>query len=509
MTGQDLVVILDTSAAIRLKDGTPTSLVSGADVTSLTKLLNSHQAVMRSLYGEDEDWSERPSSADESMMGAGQHLDLSLFYKVTCDQDRLEQLAEQLRQLRFVQSAYLKPPVELASVERTETIAGDKTVALRTHDFTKFQEYLNAAVAGIDARYAWTKRGGKGKNVRIIDVEGAWRFSHEDLLGNGGGCVGGVPISSFKWRTHGTAVLGILGGDHNGFGITGICPAADVNTISVFGNVTGEPSADWGSAKAIHRAASMLGPGDILLIELHQPGPAFGFQERDDQRGYIPVEWWPCHMAAIQYAHSRGVIVVEAGGNGEQNLDNRIYDTNPSPPYGPFPNWWRNPFRRSPIDTGAILVGAGAPPADTEGSLYGPDRSRLQFSNFGNAIDTQGWGEKVTTCGGNNDLTPEIPSEDRQYTRGFRGTSSASAMVAGALACLQGVMRARGKNVTPRELRKLLRDDKFGSMQQAGDFAPVSQRIGPRPDLRKLIYHLAPPSCLERFLAVALGIAGK
>ena len=40
-------------------------------------------------------------------------------------------------------------------------------------------------------------------------------------------------------------------------------------------------------------------------------------------------------MAAILYANSRGIIVVEAGGNGEENLDDEIYDRNPGPPHGP------------------------------------------------------------------------------------------------------------------------------------------------------------------------------
>ena len=55
----------------------------------------------------------------------------------------------------------------------------------------------------------------------------------------------------------------------------------------------------------------MLGPGDIILIELHYPGPRFNFEDRDDQRGYIAIEWFPDNFDAIRYAVSRGVIVVE------------------------------------------------------------------------------------------------------------------------------------------------------------------------------------------------------
>jgi hypothetical protein len=34
-----------------------------------------------------------------------------------------------------------------------------------------------------------------------------------------------------------------------------------------------------------------------------------------------------------------------------------------------------------------------------ENRRHGPDRSRLDFSNFGKAVDVQGWGREVTTCG--------------------------------------------------------------------------------------------------------------
>jgi hypothetical protein len=58
--------------------------------------------------------------------------------------------------------------------------------------------------------------------------------------------------------------------------------------------------------------------------------------------------------------------------------------------------------------------------------------------------------------------------------------------VTGVLACLQGIARARGRNLDPATARGLLRET--GSPQMAaGSFAPVSQRIGNRPDLAELI----------------------
>ena len=492
-TPRELILVAEPDAGLRVREGKITSFAEGVDVAPLRELLDAEQAAIRPLYGVSEEWLQHRTSSTEALMGVGQRLDLSIFYKVTCADDRLESVADHLRRLAFVQSAYIKPGAQLPFIDRGAQRAEGPPPDFLSDDFSEFQEYLDAATVGINARYAWTKEGGRGKGVKIIDVEGSWRFSHEDLLENPSGCVGGTPISDPKWIRHGTAVLGMLGGDHNGIGILGICPEAGVKTVSIFDNSDGDPSPDWGSAAAIRLAADMLGPGNILLLELHRPGPAVKFQENEStQEGYIPVEWWPCDMAAILYAKSRGVIVVEAAGNGRQNLDAAIYSENPQTPSGPlFPSSWRNPFERDPIDTGAILVGAGAPPENIHDSgSTAPDRSRWILSNHGRAVDTQGWGLEVASCGGAGDLT-QTAEEDRRYTRAFNGTSSAAAMIAGALGCLQGVLRARGADLDPAKARALLRDAGLNSPQQDGPQGPASaEPIGPRPDLLRLIDHL-------------------
>ncbi|HEY2716931.1 MAG TPA: S8 family serine peptidase, partial [Solirubrobacterales bacterium] len=279
------------------------------------------------------------------------------------------------------------------------------------------------------------------------------------------------------WRDHGTAVIGEFGGDRNAIGVTGISPNANTRAISIFGS-------RMGSAQAITQAANALSAGDIILIELHAPGPRHGFENREDQLGYIGVEWWPDNFDAIRYATGRGVIVVEAAGNGAENLDDALYEQRPAD----FPPTWTNPFNRANRDSGAIVVGAGAPPPGTHGHDHGPDRSRLDFSNYGALIDAQGWGREVTTCG-YGDLQGG-GNEDIWYTDEFAGTSSASPILVGTLAALQGVARANGQTLTPADCRAHLRAT--GSPQQAAADAPVSQRIGNRPDLRALIARISP-----------------
>ena len=493
---RELVVIVDPRARIRVKNGQVIALNPNFadDAQALANLVASEQVVIWPLYGVSEESLLEKTAATKRKMGVGQRLDLSIFYKITAPDQKFKSLVPKFRQLKVVQAAYIKPGVELTimdnSIEFRDGIAPGPT----TGDLTPKQVYLNSvSEGGLGVPCAWARKGGKGAGINIIDAEGAWRFSHEDLPANQGGLIGGAVFDDLGWRNHGTAVLGVIGGDNNTFGVTGICPDALVSTVSVFGT-TGGPLPVWSAAAAIVRAADVLNKGDIVLIEHHLPGRRADFEIRDDQVGYIPIEWWPCNLAAIQYAVDQGIIVIAAAGNGQQNLDDPIYDDDPEGvAHGPFPDWWSNPFQRDPIDSGAIVVGAGMPPKVVAGTSTEQDRSRVRESNFGRMVDAQGWGDRVVTCGYGG-LSPNEPNEDRWYTSRFNGTSSAAAMVAGAVGCLQGILRDRGTVIDALNLRTLLRDDQINSKQEDGDFGMASAaRIGPRPNLCRLIDHLIPP----------------
>lgn len=99
-------------------------------------------------------------------------------------------------------------------------------------------------------------------------------------------------------------------------------------------------------------------------------------------------------------------------------------------------------------------------------------------------LDAQGWGREVTTCGyGDLQAGPDM---DKWYTDEFSGTSSASPIVVGALACLQGALKANGQPVlSSAEARDLLRTT--GSPQQDGPNGPATQRIGNRPNLHEML----------------------
>lgn len=416
--------------------------------------------------------------------------DLSLYFRLFAPDRELESLARQLCGQPALDAAYVKPGA-VPPVWHTSTIEEDRPpelfssarAARAVSELT--QRYLGDPPEGIGARRVWESyRGADGTGVKIIDIEGDWRFTHADLQVNQGGLVGGTQNNNPDWIKHGTAVLGILGGDKNEFGITGVCPGAFVQAVSNTNSTTG-----WATATAIRHAADQLDPGDIILIELQLPGPIAEFMPNSEQIGYIPVEWWDDNLAAIRYATNKGVIVVEAGGNGKESLDDKIYD-NPLTPQGSFSNLWRNPFRRDPIDSGAIIVGAGAPPVGTHGITTKRDRSRLtEFSNYGTMFDAQGWGLQVETCGWAGEVHLGADGdEDLQYTNVFSGTSSAAAMVAGALGCIQGARKGAGLSpLTPSEARELLRCKWLASPQETDSGSPVRRRIGSRPNLIKMI----------------------
>lgn len=487
---RELIVVANRDAGLRSHQTTVSSL-SGAEVGDLDRVLKNAGARMMPLFGDSEErlQQERATMASELPSADAQLLgevpDLSVYYQVDADDESLDELAEQLAKCQTVHAAYVKPaayPSQQQAIATSTVGSGAELLnAMQsleadappvTANFVARQGYLMPAPGGVDAIYASSVPGGGGAGVGIVDIEGAWRFTHEDLVQNQGGVVGGTPTTDVGWRNHGTAVIGVLGGDRNTFGITGICPDARVRGVSIFGST--------GSAGAIRQAAQLSNKGDIILIELHRPGPRFNFTAPNGQRGFIAIEWWPDDFDAIRYAVMRGVIVVSAAGNGAENLDDPIYNVRPAG----FPAGWRNPFNRNLADSGSIIAGAGAPPPGTHGRNHGPDRSRLDFSNFGSVLDAQGWGREVTTTG-YGDLQGGV-NENLWYTDQFSGTSSASPIVVGSIACVQGVLRARQRPVlSPTRARDLLRST--GSPQTDAAGRPRSQRIGNRPNLRQLI----------------------
>lgn len=402
---------------------------------------------------------------DQLEQRAGEELaDLDLYYVVFAkdfkEADVQQNLMNELNAFRIVEQVYAAMPSEGAQVPPTP-------------DLSSQQGYLRPAPGGLDALYAWTRSGGRGEGVRLIDVEYDWVTDHEDF----------PPASQMFWggrgagpydgggSGHGTAVMGIIAAPANGFGITGFAPGIQYGLSSVFrafdyiwaaivATFSGEHWAgrthNVAVANSIQVAADQLRPGDILLIEQHTMGPVEG--------RWVAMEYYQECFDVIRRTTARGVIVVEAAGNGSQNLDTTGYGSR---------------FAPNVRHSGALLVG-GSGPGDNM-----PNGS----TNSSQRVEVHAWGAGVVTLGYGIDRVPPFDAErpiSRLYRNSFSGTSSASAIIAGAVACLQGARRATGRPpLTPIELANLLRST--GTRQQGTREAIDLRPIGVQPNLRAAI----------------------
>ncbi len=375
--------------------------------------------------------------------------DLNNYYRIeVSDYQEAENLINDLNALEEVEIAYFKPMSELA---------GD--IDPPTPDYVANQDYREAAPAGVDADYANTLSGGDGTGVKIIDIEGGWKDTHEDLDKALGGLITSSQIEDLGYRNHGTAVIGAMIASDNEYGVTGICPGADIGMVSI---------ATLSVSEAIITAADTLQPGDMILIELHAPGPHYNFQPRTDQLGYVCEEYWQDNFDAIQYAWAKGIIVVEAGGNGAEDFDDAGL-------YGSL-------FDTTSRNSHAIIVGAGAEAASAQ------NLEKKGFSNYGERVNLQGYGSGVYTTGYGG-LFDGDGDENQYYTSSFSGTSSASPIVTGAAACLQGHYKATyGVPLSSDQIRDILVPT--GTPQLGDTFL----HIGPRPDLFSAFAALTGPA---------------
>jgi hypothetical protein len=340
------------------------------------------------------------------------------------------ELAKELNARDDVETAYVEggptpPPVDATDDPRSGN-----------------QGYLDAAPDGIDARWAWGATDGSG--VGFVDLEQGWTLNHEDLAAAGITIISGV---SQAYHGHGTAVLGEVVAVDNTRGGVGIAPAASARVVSQY-----RTSTSYSTAAAIISAADAMSPGDVLLLEAQTTAAG-------SSTTYLPVEVEQAVFDAIRDAVDAGIVVVEAAGNGGNDLDD-----------------WTDADGRHLLkvgdddyrDSGAIMVGAATSAAP---------HSRLGFSNHGSRIDCYAWGQNVDTTGDGWTGTSTTA-----YTGSFGGTSGATPIVTGAAVLLQSWRRARtGQPLGPGTVRSWL-----GSSLNTPSADPATDRIGVMPDLHAI-----------------------
>lgn len=163
------------------------------------------------------------------------------------------------------------------------------------------------ALKSTHAAAAWTKSTGVGVTVAIIDT--GVDESNPDLQGQlvtgahvdkTGALVAGDLTDTYG---HGTHVAGIIAGNANGHGITGIAPGAKIMPINV-----DSPLLDGVTVGTAIRWATDHGAGVVNL--------SLGFDDiKLFQSEIAPI------CAASKYAHDHGVVVVASAGNDGEGLD--------------------------------------------------------------------------------------------------------------------------------------------------------------------------------------------
>lgn len=360
--------------------------------------------------------------------------------------------AEKLHSLPCVEYVSIESNVPPPPPSTCHSLGDDFHVG-QTPDFTARQEYRGPD-PGMDTDYA-NAFGGDGESVRYADVEYDMNILHEDLIGaNIKFTQGESPFDTH----HGTASVSITKATGNGFGITGVAPKADAFFF---------PDIELGTrfsfanrARAIAAAIANSREGDVVLLENQLPGACknggFHCPSRDKQ--YVLSEFEQQIWDIVKMGTDAGVIVVATAGNGAADLD--------GPGYAAY---------RARGDSGAIVVGAGT----------ALDHTRASFSTYGSRVDVQGWGDWSVMTAGYGDCDFVGASRNRTYTPSFAGTSSAGALVAGAVTALQSFSKKTfGRPLRPKEMRDLL---KRTGVPQSNR---VHGNVGPHVNLRNAILAL-------------------
>ena len=241
---------------------------------------------------------------------------------------------------------------------------------------------------------------------------------------------------------HGMGTLGVLAADGAKRSLKGICRGAW--RIELYGSGVGSYAHDPYNALLAALYASV--PGDIALIEAQLLGSG--------KTPYFPVEYQDHYFQAMRLARALCVLVIEPAGNGDSKLDGLLASAPPTLAAG-------DPC---PIeDSGALVVGAVNPTS----------HGRMTGSNYGTIVRAFAWGSDVSTLTGDASGTG--------YTPLYDGTSSASAIVAGAAVVAQALARsALGTTLPPDDLRDLLYNTGTKSV------APATDEIGRMPNLRRV-----------------------
>lgn len=382
----------------------------------------------------------------------------------TLDVNTLKSELEKIEQIKYcyITSGKTPPPPSILSGDIPPT----------TDDFSANQTYIQSN-PGVNMQYAWDK-GYTGAGINIQHIEFSFNKDHEDLKNKNIIISPDLPLKENlrypSYKEHGTGAIGVVFAENNGYGITGLAHGADKLTFySEFPEGAIEDTNDDGvddeviyRINAVTKAIEDAKEGDVIIYEMQY----FGFKTNDSIIDLVPVDYNKIIWELTKSATDAGITVVAAAGNGN------IY----VPQYGNTNLDGDNYAEyNSRGDSGAIIVGAG----------YPSNHAKVEYSTYGSRVNLQGWGEYVWSTGKHgHDYPPGTCTvsvfdgdDNRTYTSCYRGTSSATVMVAGCAIVLQSYYYSQTQQyLTPLQLREILVNT--GIPQGSGG------HIGPLPDMK-------------------------
>jgi hypothetical protein len=159
--GRELIVIAKSETGLRARPEEIAS-VTGADVDPLRDLLASEGATLQPLFGVSEE-RLHAEAARVDATGAEEVPDLSVYYQVQAPDERLDDLAESLRQMDGIEAAYVKPPAEPAQFRLNEmarlTSLLAKTILRKLRLASMLTTLPHAVVAGEQGSISSTSSG--------------------------------------------------------------------------------------------------------------------------------------------------------------------------------------------------------------------------------------------------------------------------------------------------------------------------------------------------------------
>jgi len=271
--------------------------------------------------------------------------------------------------------------------------------------------------AGIRAEGAWDIAKGRGAVIGIVDTGVT---SHSDLNANllpgyefvgiartAGGYDTGYPNGQCDSPWHGTHVSGIAAAlTNNGNGVAGVAPEAKILPVKALSACGGGAMSDvadsitWAAGGALPDAPVNPNPATVINLSLAQSNPCSKTMQ-----------------SVIDYATSKGAIVVAAAGNDSQDVSR-----------------WQPANCRNVIAVGGTTVGTSWP-----------------YSNFGTGVDIAAPAADIWSTYNDGPSTPG--AESYHY---MSGTSMATPMVGGVIALAQSVLP---KPLSVAEFRTLLQQN--------------------------------------------------